>query len=153
MAGVNGYTPFGQIGPQITKDDVATAIRNLVLAGDELAPGATLEVFTNFPSDQNKVSEGIYVATVYQLDRLKNSPGVTTGGWVYSVKDRIEMYLISEQDNPYIVNTLALFDYIIDQPVFTSNGYFLREMTKEQQYVKNSERYRIIFDLTRLQII
>jgi len=136
--------------PLFTLAQVQSTLTNYVQAttGTEY-----IEVFFNFPSDENKVSEGIYVAQCYQADRMKNSNGITTGGHVYSIKDRIEMYVISQQDNPFMENELAIFPQFIDDPLFSTQGYFLREHTIEQQYVKNSQRYRIIFDLTRLQVI
>jgi len=110
-----------------------------------------LEVFLEFPSDENKISEGVYAARAYQGDRMKNSNGVTPGGHVYTIVDRLEMYVISQQINPYVDNLLNIFSVFIDDSIF--QDYYLREYTVEQQYVKNSERYRIIFDLSRLQVI
>jgi hypothetical protein len=112
-----------------------------------------IEVFYNFPSDEGIVSEGVYVAEVYQADRTKNGNGILPGGHIYNIVDRIEMYVISQQDNPYMENLLAIFPQFIDDPLFSGTGYFLREHKIQQQYVKNSQRYRIIFDLTRLQVI
>ena len=82
---------------------------------------------------------------------MKNSNGVTPGGHVYTIVDRLEMYVISQQINPYVDNLLNIFSVFIDDSIF--QDYYLREYTVEQQYVKNSERYRIIFDLSRLQVI
>jgi len=110
-----------------------------------------LEVFLEFPSNENKISEGVYAARAYQGDRMKNANGITTGGHVYTIKDRLEMYVITQQVNPYVEGLLNIFAVFLDDPIFSD--YFLREQTVEQQYVKNSERYRIIFDLSRLQVI
>jgi hypothetical protein len=136
--------------PLFTLAQVQSTLTNYVKAttGTEY-----IEVFYNFPADEGKVSEGIYVAQTFQADRLKNSNGILPGGHVYSIKDRIEMYVISQQDNPYMENMLAIFPRFIDDPLFSTPGYYLREHVIEQQYVKNSQRYRIIFDLTRLQVI
>jgi len=112
-----------------------------------------VEVFYNFPASENVISEGIYVAEVYQADRQKNSNGILPGGHVYTIKDRIEMYIVTQQDNPYVENMLAIFPVFIDDALFSQSGYFLREHTIQQQYVKNSQRYRITFDLSRLQVI
>jgi hypothetical protein len=136
--------------PTFTLEQVQSTLAGYLQA----TTGTThIEVFFNFPSDENKISEGVYVAQVYQADRMKNSNGITPGGHVYNILDRIEMYIVSQQDNPYMANQLAIFPKFIDDPLFSSNGYFLREHTIQQQYVKNSQRYRIIFDLTRLQVI
>ena len=134
--------------PLFTAPDVIQAINSVKLT----LPGAKLvEVFTEFPADANRISEGIYVARVYQADRTKAQNGITPGGHTYWIKDRVEMYLVTQQVNPYVVDLLGIFPVLIDNDLF--NGYFLREHTIEQQYVNNSERYKIIFDLTRLQII
>jgi len=113
--------------------------------------GANLEVFTSYPSNTTLISEGIYVARVYQADRVKNGNGVTPGGHVYNVMDRIEMFLMTSQDNPFTSDLLAIFPAFLDDALFA--GYYLREHTIEQVYANNNEHYKIVFDLTRLQII
>jgi len=136
--------------PLFTLAQVQSTLTNYLLAntGTEY-----VEVFFNFPSDENKISEGVYIAEVYQAERVRNAHGITTGGYVYTVKDRIEMYVVSQQDNAFIEQELAIFPAFIDDPLFLNSGYFIREQTIEQQYVKNSQRYKITFDLSRLQII
>ena len=54
--------------PLFTATNVITALNSVkaVSTGTKL-----VEVFTEFPSDVNKISEGIYVARVYQADRIK----------------------------------------------------------------------------------
>lgn len=134
--------------PLFTAPDVISAINSAKSA----STGTSLvETFTEFPADVNKISEGIYVARVYQADRVIHSQGISSGGHVYWIKDRIEMYLVTQQVNPFVVNLLGLFPTLLDADLFS--GYFQREHTIEQQYVMNSERYKIVFDLTRLQII
>ena len=113
--------------------------------------GAYLEVFANYPSNSNLISEGIYVARVYQADRVKNGNGVTPGGHVYNITDKIEMYLMTSQDNPFTSDLLGIFPTYLDDGLFS--GYYLREHTIEQIYANNNEHYKIVFDLTRLQII
>lgn len=136
--------------PLFTLAQVQTGLTSQVQAttGTQL-----VEVFYNFPSNENVISEGIYVAQVYQADRMKNANGIQPGGHVYTIVDRIEMYIVSQQDNPYIGNQLDIFTRFIDDSLFVNTGYFLREHTIQQQYVKNSQRYRIIYDLSRLQVI
>ena len=112
---------------------------------------AYMEVFTEFPSDLNKISEGFYVARVYQADRTVHSNGITPGGHVYWIKDVIEMYIITQQVNAAADAALGIFPAFIDDALF--QGYFQREHIIEQQYVKNSERYKVVFNLTRLQTI
>jgi hypothetical protein len=110
-----------------------------------------IQVFTEFPSNENVISEGVYAARAYQADRNKNSNGIRPGGHVYTIRDRLEMYVITQQVNPYVENELGIFQKFIDDPLFID--YYLREHSIDQQYVNNSERYRVIFDLHRLQVI
>jgi hypothetical protein len=134
--------------PLFTLAQVQSTLTNYLAA----TTGTTyLEVFTEFPSNENTASEGFYAARAYQADRMKNSNGITPGGHVYTIRDRVEMYIVTQQVNPYVENQLGIFQQFIDDPLF--KDYFLREHTIEQQYVKNSERYRIIFNLERLQVI
>lgn len=110
-----------------------------------------LEVFTEFPTDEIHTSEGLYVARFYQEDRKAVSVSLETNGSVYNVTDRLEMYLIEGQLNYYVDDFLNTVSEFVDDDIF--NGYFKREYTVEQVYRKNNESYRIIFNLTRLQII
>jgi len=130
----------------------ATDVISVLNSAKSVTTGTSLvEVFTEFPSDENKVSEGIYVARVYEAERNIHTQGINTGGKIYYVKDRVEMYVVSQQVNPFVTNLLGLFYTTLDNSLFS--GYFQRELNIEQQYVKNSERYKIIFDLTQLQVI
>jgi hypothetical protein len=136
--------------PLFTQQQVQSSLSTYVLAN----PGTQYtEVFFNFPSNENVISEGIYVAEVYQADRMKNSNGITPGGHVYTIKDRIEMYIVTQQDNAFVEDLLGIFPIFIDDALFSGQGYYLREHTIQQQYVKNSQRYRITFDLSRIQVI
>lgn len=110
-----------------------------------------VEVFTEFPADQNKVSEGIYVSRIYQAARVKSNNGITPGGHVYLVTDRIEMYIVSQQVNTFVNNLLNLMTTLLDNQLFSD--YHLREHTIDQVYVNNSERYKVVFDLTKTQTI
>jgi hypothetical protein len=110
-----------------------------------------IQVFTEFPSNENVISEGVYAARAFQADRNINSNGILPGGHVYTIRDRLEMYVITQQVNPYVENELGIFTQFIDDPLFI--GYYAREHSIDQQYVNNSERYRVIFDLRRLQVI
>ena len=134
--------------PLVTSQQVQQALKSVSTATNG---GSTLEVFTEFPADENLISEGFYVARVYQADRSKAAMGTGPGGFIYYIKDRIEMYMITQQVNPFVDDLLSIFPTLIDNSIF--NGYHIREHSIEQLYVKNSERYRIVFDLTRLQVI
>ena len=134
--------------PLFTAAEVSAALTQSLVSSTGTS---NLQVFTEFPSNENVISEGVYVARAYQADRMKNSNGITPGGHVYNIKDRIEMYVITQQINPFVETELSIFQTFIDNALF--QDYFLREHTIEQQYVNNSERYRVVFDLTRLQVI
>jgi hypothetical protein len=134
--------------PLFTLDQARAGIR-AISTGTQ--GGEYLEVFNQFLSITSLASEGIYVARVYQADRTTHTGGITPGGRVYLIKDRIEMYLMTSQDNPYVDNLLGIFPTFLDNALF--NGYFQREHTIEQIYGNNNEQYKIIFDLTRLQLI
>ena len=130
----------------------ATDVISLINTTKQATTGTYLvEVFTEFPSNENKISEGIYVARVYQEERIIHNNGILPGGHIYYIKDRVEMYLVTQQVNTFVNNLLGIFPTILDSSLFS--GYFIREHTIEQQYVNNSERYKIVFDLTRLQTI
>jgi hypothetical protein len=108
-----------------------------------------VEVFTEFPSDESTISEGVYVARFYQEQRTK-SVLTMLGSNMYDVVDRLEMYLITGQNNPYVDDYLDAISGFIDNTIF--EGYSPREYSVEQVYENSSERYRIIFSLTRQQI-
>ena len=132
--------------PLVTTDVVQSTLETNLLNA-----GLDLEVFIEFPADESQTSEGLYVARLYQEHRQKNSVTLATGGSVYDVIDRLELYLIQGQLNTHMDEFLNIVADFIDNPIYV--GYFKREYTVEQLYRKNSECYRIIFSLTRLQVI
>ena len=134
--------------PLFTLDQTRNGIRAISTATQG---GEYLEVFNQFLSITRLASEGIYVARVYQADRISHSGGITPGGRVYLITDKVEMYLMTSQDNPYVDNLLGIFATFIDSDLFT--GYFQREHTIEQIFGNNNEQYKIMFNLTRLQIL
>jgi hypothetical protein len=134
--------------PLVTNQQIRTALTSLTTSTQG---GSHLEVFFEFPSDEGKISEGFYVARVYEADRKRASMGLNPNSHIYTVEDRIEMYMITQQVNPFVDGLLAIFPALLDNSIF--NGYHIREHSIEQLYVNNSERYRIVFDLTRIQVI
>jgi hypothetical protein len=134
--------------PLFSQQDVINGIRAISTG---TTGGEYLEVFTSYLANPLQASEGIYVTRSYQADRIIHSNGILSGGHIYWIKDRIEMMLLTSQDNIYVDNLLAIFPAFLESDLFT--GYFQREHTIEQVYANNSERYKVTFDLTRLQII
>ena len=107
------------------------------------------EVHHQFPSDEDNVPEGVYVARCYQAER--NAAVLVLGGRnTYDLLDKVELYLLTGQENPYTDDYLNVFAEFIDDAIFA--GYSIREYTVEQLYEGNSERYRIILSLTRQEI-
>ena len=134
--------------PLFTQHDVAQGI---LTVSTTTQGGEYLEVFEGYFANPNTISEGIYVTRVYQAERIIHNNGITPGGHIYWIKDRVEMLLMTSQDNPYVDGLLGIFPTFLDNSLFA--GYFQREHTIEQVYANNSERYKIVFDLTRLQLI
>jgi hypothetical protein len=134
--------------PLFTQSDVISKLQAItaVTTGSQY-----LEVFTSYVANTRLISEGIYVARAYQAERVIHTNGILPGGHIYWIKDKLEMYLMTSQDNPYADASLAIFTALIDDALF--QGYFQREHVIEQIYADNSERYKITFDLTRLQLI
>jgi len=132
--------------PLVSTDVIAETLQTYL---DEAS--LTLEVFTEFPSDESTASEGVYVARFYNEARSKSIATLQVSGTTYEVVDRCEIYLIQGQSNPYTDDYLNLLGDFIDDPIFA--GYNWREFTEEQLYRDNSESYRIIFNLTRFKII
>lgn len=131
--------------PLVTTEQVASKI------GDYLAKNRLdTEVFTDFPSDENVVSEGLYVARLYQSDRVVVEGTIAGPKSLYKITDTIEMYLVYGQQNSTVDKYLNLFAEIIDDEMF--KVYSPREYAVEQVFENNSERYRIIFSLTRHQL-
>ena len=128
--------------PALIQETLETDISNAML---------DLEVFVEFPTDEINTSEGLYVARFYQQDRRIATNSLQTSGATYEVIDRLEMYLIQPQLNPNVDAFLDIFSEFIDDPIF--EGYFKREYVVDQLYRKNNESYRIIFSLTRMQIL
>ena len=131
--------------PLVTTDQVMNALNNQLSK-----KGVETEVYSEFPSDEDTVSEGIYVARLYQSDREVLFTSMANTGSSYKLTDTIEMYLIHAQQDPYVDAFLDVFAKLIDDPIFKL--YSPREYKVEQVFQNNSERYRIIFSLTRHQL-
>lgn len=132
--------------PLVTTTTVAVTLQTYLDDAD-----LDLEVFTEFPADEATASEGMYVARLYQEQRNKIVATLQLHGTTYEVVDRLELYLIQGQSNPFTDDYLNLIGTFIDDPLF--EGYHWREFTEEQLYRDNSESYRIILSLTRFQTI
>lgn len=126
----------------VTAEEVIDALEEVFLDDQ-------VELFVEFPSDETNISEGVYVARFYEEQRTK-SVLTMLGGNMYDVVDRLELYLISGQSNPYVDDYLNAISGFIDNTIFS--GYSPREYLVEQVYENSSERYRIIFSLTRQHI-
>lgn len=131
--------------PLVTTEQVTNSLNNLLSK-----KGVNTEVFTEFPSDEETVSEGIYVARLYQSDREALVVSMSNRGCTYKITDTIEMYLIHAQQDPYVDDFLSVFASLIDDSIFKL--YSPREYKVDQVFQSNSERYRIIFSLTRQQL-
>lgn len=71
-------------------------------------------------------------------------------GSVYKIIDKLEIYLIFGQQNPYLDEYLNVLAVMIDDEVFKE--YSPREYVVDQVFQNNSERYRITYSLTRHQL-
>lgn len=129
--------------PLLTAEEVADQLAVVFLDSD-------VEVFVEFPDDNAPLTEGVYVARFYQESRTQST--LTFAGQnLYNIVDRLEMYLVSGQSNSYVDDYLGVISGFIDDEIFL--GYSPREYTVDQVYENSSERYRIIFSLTRQQTI
>lgn len=131
--------------PLVTTEQIIDALNALLVKARLDA-----EVFSDFPSDEDQTSEGIYVARLYQSDREALVLSMNNRGSAYKIVDTVEMYLIHAQQDPYVDSTLNVFASLIDDTIFKL--YSPREYKVEQVFQSSSERYRIIFSLTRHQL-
>jgi len=115
-----------------------------------------IEIFSDFPSDQDIVRYGIYVSTAYPTERTPYQLGSTAGGSVYTVTDQIDIVYVSYQDdqNMQQVNNIicGLVDYT--QPPATVqlfDGYHERDYSQTVSYGPQSEKFSWTYQLKRLE--
>lgn len=138
--------------PLITQAQIVDAILQ-ILNDNNIA----IEVFDDFPSDDDVVRNGIYVSDIHTVERIPYKLAVNIGGNLYIATDQLKIVYVSYQDDQYntTVNSYisGLVSYIMDgETVQLMDGYHERDFGQELYYGVQSEKHTWTFQLKRLEI-
>jgi hypothetical protein len=115
-----------------------------------------IEVFDDFPSDDDIVRYGIYVSDIHTVSRTPYKLAVNLGGNIYIAIDQIRIVYVSYQDDEHQIDVngyiSGLVDYTMTGETYEFlDGYFQRDFAQELYYGTNSEKHTWTFQLTRLE--
>lgn len=136
--------------PLVTQDQVAEAIKQ------QIPKSWKIEVFTDYPSDDDIVRFGIYVSDVHTVDRNPHALAVNLGGNIYHAIDQVKIVYVSFQDDPYNIQVNGMIGGLssytmIGHPYQLFDGYFERVYVEDLYYGVQSEKHTWTFQLTRLE--
>lgn len=136
--------------PLITPGQVVTSIQQLI-------PRSWLiEVFDDFPSDDDVVRYGIYVSDIHTVNREPYKLALSMGGNIYVATDQIKVLYISFQDDTHQVDIngyiSSLVSYTMNNATYQlMDGYYERDFAQELVYGPQSEKHTWTFQLKRLE--
>jgi len=137
------------IGPIITQQQVVAALMQAIPSSWRI------EIFDDFPSDDDIVRYGIYVSDIHTVERSPYSLAVNLGGNIYINTDQVRIVYISFQDD---IHQLEVNNYISGLVDYTMtgasqqllDGYHERDFSQELFYGPQSEKHTWTFQLKRL---
>jgi hypothetical protein len=136
--------------PLVTQQQVTAAILQVI------PKSWKIEVFDDFPSDDDIVRYGIYVSDIHTIERTPYRLAVNLGGNIYVATDQVKIVYVSFQDDTHQVDVndyiSGLVDYTMtgaSQQLF--DGYHERDFTQELYYGVQSEKHTWTFQLKRLE--
>ena len=115
-----------------------------------------IPIYSDFPSDSEKVRYGIYVSDVHTVSRNPHQLGIQYCGAIYHAFDEFSVTYISYQDDPYNVAVNAIIANLVvaikDDGEQLMNGYFERNFDQVRTYgPTQAEKHTWTFSLTRLE--
>lgn len=115
-----------------------------------------IPIFTEYPSETEKVSYGLYISDVHISERNTYQLAVQFCGAIYLAIDEIQIAYISYQDDPYgtaVSNIIAnLVTAVKDDGSQLFDGYFERLYSQDEAFgPTQAERKSWTFRLTRME--
>lgn len=133
--------------PLISDDDIAAVVK-AALAGNRKC--ASIEIFTEFPSDIRQARHGIYIDGPVTIDRSPYSLAVNYGANIYTATDGFTIVLISFQgDNLMDIATEAIQSIVLDNVLL--DGYHERDFRTTAEFLNRAEYRTVDFELKRIE--
>ena len=130
--------------PLVTKDMIIEYLR--IRAPQD----PIIEVFPDYPNDDNQLKYGVYVRDVSTISREPYQLGVTYGGSIYTEVDSFQIVFISFQEDPQGPKMrIVIEDMAPDVRFF--DGYFEVSFVKAIQIGNRSEKYTYTFNMKRIE--
>jgi hypothetical protein len=115
-----------------------------------------IPVYSDFPSENEKVRYGIYVSDVHTDHRNPHQLGIQYCGTIYHAYDEFMVTYISYQEDPYNIQVNAIIANLTvalkDDGQQLFDGYFQRDFDQVRTYgPTQAEKHVWTFSLLRLE--
>ena len=115
-----------------------------------------IPIYSDFPSNSEKVRYGIYVSDVHTNNRNPHQLGIQYCGDIYHAYDEFNVTYISYQDDPYNIQVNAIIANLVvaikDDGDQLFNGYFQRDFDQVRTYgPTQAEKHVWTFSLLRME--
>jgi hypothetical protein len=136
--------------PTVTETQISDVLKR------DIPTAWNIPIYSDFPSDSEKVRYGIYVSDVHTVSRNPHQLGIQYCGAIYHAFDEFNVTYISYQDDPYntAINAIIanLVTAIKDDGEQLMSGYFERNFDQVRTYgPTQAEKHTWTFSLTRLE--
>jgi hypothetical protein len=136
--------------PTVTETQISDVLKR------DIPTAWNIPIYSDFPSDSEKVRYGIYVSDVHTVSRNPHQLGIQYCGAIYHAIDEFNVTYISYQDDPYNTAINAIIANLVvaikDDGEQLMNGYFERNFDQVRTYgPTQAEKHTWTFSLTRLE--
>jgi hypothetical protein len=136
--------------PTVTETQISDVLKR------DIPTAWNIPIYSDFPSDSEKVRYGVYVSDVHTVSRNPHQLGIQYCGAIYHAIDEFNVTYISYQDDPYNVAINAIIANLVtaikDDGEQLMSGYFERNFDQVRTYgPTQAEKHTWTFSLTRLE--
>ena len=136
--------------PTVTEPQISDVLKR------DIPTAWNIPIYSDFPSDSEKVRYGIYVSDVHTVSRNPHQLGIQYCGAIYHAFDEFNVTYISYQDDPYNTAINAIIANLVvaikDDGEQLMSGYFERNFDQVRTYgPTQAEKHTWTFSLTRLE--
>ena len=136
--------------PTVTETQISDVLKR------DIPTAWNIPIYSDFPSDSEKVRYGVYVSDVHTVSRNPHQLGIQYCGAIYHAVDEFNVTYISYQDDPYNLQVNAIIANLVtalkDDGQQLFDGYFQRDFDQVRTYgPTQAEKHTWTFSLTRLE--
>jgi hypothetical protein len=110
-----------------------------------------VELFGEFPQNNEAVRYGIYVSDVTTVDRNPYQLAVNYGGNIYMVSDAMDIIFVTFQGDKNKDRVLTALQGLVENNVLM-DGYHQRDYTVDENWVNRAEYKTFSYTLKRIEL-